>query len=128
MAKRKVSKKDKFVIESVAPKPKTVAEPTTIVTTGKINRYLVRNSLFRLRDDRVEDGAMVQAIYEIIRKQLKPNENLHNFTFSWDVNPKNPLEVMRRADWDKVKEEKYPLQYKKQELVEEEITLFTGQK
>jgi hypothetical protein len=95
---------------------------------GKIDRYVVRNSLFRLRDNRVEDEAMVMTIWNIIRKQLKPCENLSNFTFDWDVNPKKPLVVMRRKEWDKYKEKHYPLEYKKQEIVDEEITLFTGQK
>ena len=97
------------------------------VTEGKITRYLVRNSLFRLRDNRVEDPAMVNAIWDVIRSQLKPTENLQNFTFIWDVNPKHPLQVIRRDEWDKIKAEKYPLEHKKQERVDEEITLFTGQ-
>lgn len=96
---------------------------------NKYTRYQVRNTLFRMRDDRVEEKQveLAKLVWEIIQPQLKHPEGLKNFTFDWDVDPDQPLMIIRRIDWDKIKSEKYPDEYKKQEQVEEEITLFTAQ-
>ena len=127
MSKKKANKEDQIAIDSILENHEPNVQ-NVVVEEGKITRYLVRNTLFRLRDDRVEDTVMATAIWDIIRPQLLPQENLHDFTFAWDVYPEEPLKVLRRSEWDEIKKEKYPLQYKKQEMVEEEITLFTGQK
>lgn len=95
---------------------------------ARLSRYQVRNTLFRLRDNRVEDKILAETIWTAISSQLKPGENLKGFTFDWDVDPKNPLVVLRRSEWDSIKKEKYPREYDMQSQVEEEITLFTGQK
>lgn len=120
-------------VPSVGSKIKTGKDTTmevTNVVSGKLTRYDVRNTLFRMRDDRLEERHKVLAemIWPIIQQQLKPNEGLRTFTFDWDVNPGSPLMVIRRDEWDEIKKERYPEEYKKQEKVEEEITMFTAQK
>lgn len=94
----------------------------------KYTRYQVRNTIFRMRDKRVEDQQLAEEIWQLIKPQLSPSENLSNFTFTWDVNPYDPLAVIRRSEWDNMKKERYPKYYDTQQKVEEEITLFTGQK
>lgn len=91
-------------------------------------RYQIRNSLFRLRDKRVENQELADAVWEIIRPQLDASETLSNFTFTWDVNPYNPTQVIRRSEWDAMKKARYPKDWDTQSKVEEEVTLFTGQK
>lgn len=99
------------------------------VEASKLKRYDIRNTLFRIRDNRVEkkQEALAELVWAVIQPQLKSPESIKNFTFKWDVNPEKPSQVIRREEWEKRKEELYPEEYKKQEQVEEEITLFTGQ-
>ena len=92
-----------------------------------LTRYQVRNSLFRIRDGRVENKELADFVWKIIQPQLKHPEGLRNFTFDWDVNPNKPSEVIRRKDWENMKADKYPDEFKMQTQVEEEITLFTAQ-
>lgn len=95
-----------------------------------VTRYEVRNTLFRLKTGRIDERKRERAneIWDCIYSQLKPDESLENFTFAWDVYPEEPLKVIRRGEWDDIKKEKYPLEHKMQAKVEEETTLFTGQK
>lgn len=92
-----------------------------------LTRYQVRNSLFRMRDGRVENQSLANFVWSLIQPQLKHPEGLKTFSFDWDVDPSQPHTVLRRDEWDTIKAEKYPDEYKKQEQVEEEITLFTAQ-
>jgi hypothetical protein len=131
MANRKKGIKTVADIKSAEEKKAEKATEMQIhnVETGTLTRYQVRNTLFRLRDDRVEEKQkwLADLVWSVIQPQLKHPEGLKTFTFTWDVNPNKPLHVIRRDEWDKIKADKYPDAYKKQEQVEEEITLFTGQ-
>lgn len=77
-----------------------------LTQAGTLTRYKIRNSLFRLRDNRVEgrDIFLVQIIWDAIRCQLKRGEGLREFTFTWDVNPSKPLQVVRKDDWEGLKD------------------------
>jgi hypothetical protein len=128
MAKKKKTTDTPKVGDSIV-----VDEDTTMevhkVTSGTLTRYQIRNTLFRMRDNRVEEKhkELAEIVWAIIQPQLVQPENLRNFTFIWDVDPHNPVKLIRRSEWEKRKEEMYPDQYKKQEQVEEEITMFTAQ-
>ncbi len=101
-------------------------DPIELIESGKLTRYRVRNLIYRLRDKRVEskDGALATAIWDIIEKQLKPEEYLKDFTFKWDVNPFAPLQVIRKEDWYQLKRQRYPKLYKK-EVFDEESRLYS---
>lgn len=94
-----------------------------LTQAGTLTRYKIRNSLFRLRDDRVEgrDIFLVQIIWDAIRCQLRRGEGLREFTFSWDVNPNKPLQVVRKDDWEGLKdtrsEEIYKEEYVRQKSI-----------
>jgi len=90
-----------------------------VTESGTLTRYKVRNSLFRLRDQRIEPKNLylVNMIWDIIRKQLRRGEAIQDFTHSWDVNPKKPLEVLHKKDWNGVKDLRH------QEILDAEIAL-----
>ena len=105
-------------------------EEAKVDPVPEFSRYTVRNSIFRLRTNRVDERNRknVDYIWNAIRSQLQPGEDVYNFTFEWDVMPDDPLTVIRKGEWLVMKKELYPDAYDKQEPVEVEITLFTGQK
>lgn len=81
----------------------------SLTESGILTRYKVRNSLFRLRDGRVEnkDVYLVNMIWEIIRKQLRRGEGIQDFTHTWDVNPMQPLQVIHKREWNEVKDSRH---------------------
>jgi hypothetical protein len=91
----------------------------SITESGVLTRYKVRNSLFRLRDNRVEpkDVYLVNIIWDVIRKQLRRGENIQDFSHTWDVNPQQPLQVIHKERWVDVKDERY------QEIYEQELQI-----
>ena len=93
----------------------------------KYTRYEVRNTLFRIKNNKPGKDELKEEIWAIIQPQLEAGESINDFTFKWDVNPYNPTEVIRRQDWLDMKKAKYPKQYDKQENVVEDLTVFTGQ-
>jgi hypothetical protein len=91
-------------------------DPMVVIASGQLTRYRVRNLLFRLRDNRwIEPHyrPLAEAIKSLVEDQLTEDEYLKDFTFKWDVNPFNPLEVIRKADWYKIKRKRYPKLYQK---------------
>jgi hypothetical protein len=101
----------------------------SLVEAGELNRYLIRNSLFRARDKRVEPGTevLVQAILSVFQDQLKRKESLETFTFNWDVHPTKILDVIRPQDWVIIKSRVHPKAYANRQRVAVEERLFTFQ-
>lgn len=101
----------------------------TLVEEGELRRYDIRNSLFRLRDNRIETGTemIVQAIYRVFLDQLQREESLETFTFNWDVHPKKILEIIRPQDWRIAKKHMHPDAFKNGKRVTIEERLFTFQ-
>jgi hypothetical protein len=93
----------------------------SLTESGILTRYKVRNSLFRLRDNRVEpkDIYLVNVIWDVIRKQLRRGENIQDFTHTWDVNPQQPLQVIHKTEWKEVKSDRH------QEILEKELVIQT---
>lgn len=97
---------------------------------GRLTRYVVRNTLFRMRDNRdfaEGDETVAGLIYNAILGQLQRGETLETFTFNWDIHPKNMLEVVRPADWRAMKKHMHPEAFNRGRRVTAEERLFTFQ-
>lgn len=72
-------------------------------TIGVLSRKRVRNLLLRKRggfDMTVQDRALAQAVWDIMHEQVKGHFTLDDFTFQWDIHPKNPLKVITPFQWE----------------------------
>lgn len=97
---------------------------------GRLTRYTVRNTLFRMRDNRdfaEGDEVIAGSIYKAILGQLQRGETLETFTFNWDIHPTNVLEVLRPADWRAMKKHLHPKAFSAGKRVTTEERLFTFQ-
>jgi len=94
-----------------------------ITESGVLTRYKVRNSLFRLRDNRVEpkDIYIVNIIWDTIRRQLRRGEGIQDFSHTWDVNPKQPLEVIHKDGWAEKCNDRYDEIYNQELQLQNEI-------
>ena len=106
--------------------------PLVLTQAEKLTRYRVRNLLFRIRDNRVEkqDKFLAEALWRVIAPQLRPRESIKHFTFSWDVNPRQPLKIIHKEEWNDVVQDltkDLPEQVKEFKKREYEITAFTKQ-
>jgi len=59
-------------------------------------RRTIRNRLHRIRQGRLEYDL---GLKKLIEAQFHPNMSWENFTFEWDVSPKDPLEVITSYQW-----------------------------
>lgn len=56
----------------------------------------IRYRLFRIREGRLEYD---NGLKKLIEQQFEPDMKWDNFTFRWDVSPKDPLKVIMEAEW-----------------------------
>jgi hypothetical protein len=74
----------------------TIEKIQESLTTGKLQRRHIRNSLFRIRSGDVEDR---EELKKYIETQFTEIMNWSNFTFDWDVGVTDPLKVIRKLEW-----------------------------
>jgi len=60
-------------------------------------RRKLRNRLHRIRQGRTEFDL---GLKKLIEAQFAPNMSWATFTFSWDISPKDPLEVVNTFQWE----------------------------
>ena len=68
----------------------------------KINRRFIRRIILRIRNHKhfeKEHKPYVIGIKLIYEKHFNNEINWSTFTYTWDLNPKNPLEIVRPNQW-----------------------------
>ena len=65
--------------------------------TGTVRRKHVRYRLFRIREDK---DMYDNGLRDFIEKQFKPGMFWKDFTFDWDVSPKDPLKLISPYEWN----------------------------
>jgi len=59
-------------------------------------RRKLRNRIFRINQGR--DG-FDNGLSKVLKAQFHPDMNMNNFTFNWDLSPKDPLKVVTVFEW-----------------------------
>lgn len=65
--------------------------------SGQVRRKHVRYRLFRIREGKEQYD---NGLKDFIEKQFKPGMKWSDFTFDWDVAPKEPLKVISPFEWN----------------------------
>lgn len=63
---------------------------------GTIQRRQLRYRLFRIREGKEEFD---NGLKSFIEKQFRPGMSWKNFTFEWDIAPKEPMKVISPFEW-----------------------------
>jgi len=63
----------------------------------RLLRRQLRYRIFRIRDGREEFDL---GLRKLIESQLEGRDSIADFTFTWDLSPKDPLKVINMFEWE----------------------------
>lgn len=63
----------------------------------RLMRRQIRYRLFRIREGRMDFD---KGLKKLIESQLEGRDTMKDFTFTWDVSPKDPLKVINMFEWE----------------------------